>query len=56
VSEYRLVESLPKDLQAGLPSIERIEQELSKLPAPKPSRPARKTAVKKQAQKREGRR
>jgi predicted nuclease of restriction endonuclease-like (RecB) superfamily len=28
VSEYRLVESLPKDLEAGLPSIARIEEEL----------------------------
>lgn len=56
VSEYRLVESLPKDLEAGLPSIARIEEELSKLPAPRPSRPAKKTAAKKQAPKREGRR
>lgn len=30
VSEYQLVESLPKDLAANLPSIERIEDELSK--------------------------
>lgn len=30
VSEYQLVESLPKDLAANLPSIERIEEELSK--------------------------
>lgn len=30
VSEYQLVESLPKDLAANLPSIERIEEELSR--------------------------
>lgn len=45
VSEYRLVESLPKDLEASLPSIARIEEELSKLPAP-PLRRAKKTARK----------
>ncbi len=28
VAEYQIVESLPKDLQANLPSVERIEQEL----------------------------
>lgn len=32
VAEYRLVEALPKDLEFGLPSIERIEAELSKRP------------------------
>ena len=47
VSEYRLVESLPKDLEANLPSIARIEEELSKLPAAQPSRPAKKTAPRK---------
>lgn len=31
VSEYRLVESLPKDLEASLPSIERIERELGEI-------------------------
>lgn len=28
VAEYQLVESLPKDLEADLPSVERIEREL----------------------------
>lgn len=46
VSEYRLVESLPKDLEASLPSIERIEEELSRAPAPTPSRPAKPKAAK----------
>jgi predicted nuclease of restriction endonuclease-like (RecB) superfamily len=35
VSEYRLVESLPKDLEASLPSIARIEEELSQLRTPR---------------------
>jgi predicted nuclease of restriction endonuclease-like (RecB) superfamily len=47
VSEYRLVESLPKDLEANLPSIARIEQELSKLPEAQPSRLAKKAAPRK---------
>jgi len=34
VSEYRLTESLPDDLQASLPSIESLEQELKSLEAP----------------------
>ena len=54
VAEYRLVESLPKDLEASLPSVARIEEELSKLPAPRPSRPTRK-AAKRPAPKRGGR-
>ncbi|PZR06382.1 MAG: DUF1016 domain-containing protein [Archangium gephyra] len=32
VAEYQLLESLPKDLEASLPSVERIEEELSRLP------------------------
>jgi len=56
VAEYRLVESLPKDLEAGLPSIARIEQELSRLPAPRPSPPPGKTGAKQQTPKRRGRR
>lgn len=43
VAEYRLVESLPKDLEAGLPSIARIEEELGKLRTSRPLRPGRKT-------------
>ena len=31
VAEYQLLESLPKDLEASLPSVERIEEELSRL-------------------------
>ncbi len=34
VSEYQLVEALPKDLEASLPSIERIEEELRDAPMP----------------------
>lgn len=45
VSEYRLVEALPKDLEASLPSIARIEEELSKLRAPQPSRTKKQTAA-----------
>jgi predicted nuclease of restriction endonuclease-like (RecB) superfamily len=46
VSEYRLVESLPKDLEANLPSIERIEEELNKPPIPLLSRPAKRKMTK----------
>lgn len=46
VSEYRLVESLPKDLEANLPSIARIEEELGKKPTSKAERPTKKTAPK----------
>jgi predicted nuclease of restriction endonuclease-like (RecB) superfamily len=46
VSEYRLVESLPKDLEANLPSIERIEEELSKAPMSRSARPAKRKATK----------
>ena len=56
VAEYRLVESLPKDLEAGLPSIARIEQELSRLPAPSPSPRPGKTGAKQQTPKWRGRR
>lgn len=52
VAEYQLMEALPKDLEANLPSIERIEEELSKLPAPKPARSPKKA----NANKRGGRR
>ena len=31
VAEYQLVEALPKDLEASLPSIERIDRELGKI-------------------------
>lgn len=31
VAEYQLIESLPKDLEASLPSVERIEEELSRI-------------------------
>jgi predicted nuclease of restriction endonuclease-like (RecB) superfamily len=34
VAEYQLVAALPKDLEASLPSIERIEEELREAPAP----------------------
>ena len=32
IAEYKLLESLPTELQTSLPSIEQIEQELGKLP------------------------
>lgn len=51
VSEYRLVESLPKDLEANLPSIARIEEELSRLPAPRKVATARALRVKKKGKK-----
>lgn len=35
VAEYQLIESLPKELETSLPSVERIEAELSKVPAPR---------------------
>ncbi len=41
LAEYKLVESLPRDLEASLPSIERIEEELREA-APK-ARPRRRT-------------
>jgi hypothetical protein len=31
VAEYQLIESLPKDLEASLPSIEQIERELGEI-------------------------
>jgi hypothetical protein len=31
IAEYQLVETLPKDLEASLPSIERIERELGEI-------------------------
>ena len=34
VSNYQLVESLPKEIQTSLPTIEEIEQELSDLSEP----------------------
>jgi predicted nuclease of restriction endonuclease-like (RecB) superfamily len=33
IAEYKLLESLPADLQTGLPSIEQIERELGALPS-----------------------
>jgi hypothetical protein len=32
IAEYKLLESLPAELQTGLPSIEQIERELGALP------------------------
>lgn len=34
LAEYKIAEALPKDLQASLPSIERIEEELREARAP----------------------
>ena len=48
VAEYRLVESLPTDLEAGLPSIERIEEELGKRRTKRVARPAVKTTGKRE--------
>ena len=31
IAEYKLLESLPTELQTGLPSIEQIEQELGEI-------------------------
>jgi predicted nuclease of restriction endonuclease-like (RecB) superfamily len=47
IADYQLVEALPKELDASLPSIARIEEELGKEPAPKSSRPAKKVKAKK---------
>jgi predicted nuclease of restriction endonuclease-like (RecB) superfamily len=47
IADYQLVEALPKELDANLPSIARIEEELGKEPAPKTSRPASKVKTKK---------
>ncbi|CAH1747342.1 protein of unknown function [Thauera humireducens] len=33
IAEYKLLESLPAELQTGLPSIEQIERELATLPS-----------------------
>jgi predicted nuclease of restriction endonuclease-like (RecB) superfamily len=41
VSEYQLVEALPKDLEADLPSIARLEEELRDPPSPRQRRRAR---------------
>ncbi len=46
VAEYQILESLPKDIEASLPSVERIEEELSKLPTPKAPRPTKKPGKK----------
>ena len=35
ISEYRLVGSLPAELQSSLPSIAQIEEELADMPAAK---------------------
>ncbi len=45
IADYQLVESLPKELDAGLPSIARIEEELGKEPTPKATRPAKEDAA-----------
>jgi predicted nuclease of restriction endonuclease-like (RecB) superfamily len=47
IADYQLVESLPKELDASLPSIARIEEELGKDSEPKAPRLAKKTAPKK---------
>jgi hypothetical protein len=41
IADYQLVESLPKELDASLPSIARIEEELGKEPTPKATRPTK---------------
>ncbi len=41
IADYQLVEFLPKELDASLPSIARIEEELGKEPAPKRTRPTK---------------
>ena len=41
IADYQLVESLPKDLDASLPSIARIEEELGGPRQPKTARRAR---------------
>ena len=45
VAEYRLVESLTRDLEAGLPSIERIEEELGQRRPGRGARPAAKKSA-----------
>ena len=37
IADYQLVESLPKELDANLPSVARIEEELAREPKPKAS-------------------
>jgi hypothetical protein len=32
IAEYKLLESLPAELQSGLPSIEQLERELGAMP------------------------
>ncbi|MCC6334282.1 MAG: DUF1016 family protein [Myxococcales bacterium] len=41
VAEYQLIQSLPRNLEASLPSVARIEEELSKPLAPTPRRSAK---------------
>ncbi len=41
IADYQLVESPPKELDASLPSIARIEEALGKEPAPKRTRPTK---------------
>jgi predicted nuclease of restriction endonuclease-like (RecB) superfamily len=47
IADYQLVESLPEELDASLPSIARIEEELGKDDPPKATRLTKKTAPKK---------
>jgi len=42
IADYQLVESLPKELDAGLPSIARIEEELADEPKPRATQPYKK--------------
>jgi len=49
IADYQLVESLPKELDAGLPSIARIEEELGKEPTLEAMRPAKEGAAKARA-------
>ena len=47
IADYQLVESLPKGLDASLPSIARIEEELGRAAEPTTLRSAKKTARRK---------
>lgn len=46
IADYQLVEALPQELDASLPSIARIEEELSKQPAAKTTRAPKKVPAK----------
>lgn len=45
VANFQLVEALPKDLEANLPSIELIEEELRQTPTPPPTRSTKSRAM-----------